>query len=252
MRAIRRRIARPFRNRAKQAQERGAWADALGYLQIVKRLNPQNLSILLPTANMQAELGQYDEAEATFRTASVLPEYLIPALIGLAAVSQRRNDWPEAQLRWEAVLKTMAQQQSNGPDATTSWPMSPAEVLLHIALARDMIGDATGAEADLMLGMALQPSIRRSAGAALMRARLLAPTDSRAAYLILRKANRRYPDDYSILYELTKAAAIAGQSGEAQACARALIALDPGNENTRSMIRDRGLLIGADQENVVV
>ena len=240
--ALRRRIARPFRNAARKAMAKGGWADALANFKRVEAINPQNRSVLLPIANMHAELGQYAQAETAYHEAAQIPEYRLDARIGMARVSVRKAEWPDALARWDAVLEAMAKDEQVSPAVRSTWSMSPAEVFLQCALARELVGDAAGAERDLVLAMALEPKIRRSAAASLMRGRLLAASDIRAAYRVLLGARARYPDDYSILYELTNVAVVAGERGEAEVLAAALIAMQPDNPSGRALVRERGLL----------
>ncbi|WGM46280.1 hypothetical protein KOAAANKH_01148 [Brevundimonas sp. NIBR10] len=246
---LRRRIARPFRDAARKAMARGAWAEALANFKRVEAINPQNRSVLLPIANMHAELGQYGEAEATFYDAAQIPEYRLDARIGMARVAVRKAEWPESLSRWNSVLEAMGEDEAVDPNVRSTWSMSPAEVLLQCALARELIADAAGAERDLVLAMALEPSIRRSAAASLMRGRLLAKDDVRAAYRVLLNAHRRYPQDFSILYELTSAAVVAGERGEAERFARALVDLQPDNPSTLALLRERGIVIANTLQN---
>ena len=241
---LRRRIARPFRDAARKAMAMGAWAEALANFKRVEAINPQNRSVLLPIANMHAELGHYAQAETAYHEAAQIPEYRLDARIGMARVSVRKAEWADALSRWDAVLEAMAENETKDPAVRATWSMSPAEVFLQCGLARELVGDAAGAERDLVLAMALEPMIRRSAAASLMRGRLIATNDVRAAYRVLVGARRRYPDDYSILYELTNVAVVAGERSDAEVLAAALIAMQPDNPSGRALVRERGLLAG--------
>ncbi|WP_395650156.1 tetratricopeptide repeat protein [Brevundimonas sp.] len=241
---LRRRIARPFRDAARKAMARGAWAEALANFKRVEAINPGNRSVLLPIANMHAELGEHAQAEKVYYEAAQIPEYRVEARIGMARIAVRKAEWPEARSRWESVLEAMAEDEAKSPVVRSTWSMSPAEIFLQSSLARELVGDAAGAERDLVLAMALEPPIRRSAAASLMRGRMLVKDDVRAGYRVLLSAHRRYSQDFSILYELTSAAVVAGERGEADRLARALIALQPDNASAQALLRERGLVVG--------
>ena len=243
MRPVVRRLARPFRNQAKAAQAQGRWAEALFNLQLARRVDGDNVGILLQIGNMQNELADYAKAEASFREASNHPEFRLRAEIGLAGVAERRNDWWHAVLHWEDTLKIMAAEQTEDANAAAGWPMSPALVLLHTSLCRHYLNDPSASERDLLLAFALEPKVRRLQEAVLMRARVLSNVDVRGAYRMLKAAHRRYPDDFAILFELTKATVICGERPEAEQYAAALVAMNPSDEGAQAMIRDRGLVL---------
>ncbi len=224
--AVRRRIARPFRKAAKKAQAQQQWEEALLQLKIANRIHDANLAIVLQIGNMHTELGQYELAEKCFKRVAASKPFLLRGLIGMAGLAERRHDWPDAVERWEGVLSEMAQDQAVGSDPA-AWAMSPAMALVHCALGRERIGDQVGAERDLMLAFALQPEVRRSREAVLMRAGMVSPSDLTGAFRILRAAHHRYPADPTILSELARAALRIGRREEARSYVRCLVALAP-------------------------
>lgn len=241
IRQIRRRLARPFRNRAKTAQKQRRWSDALFHLRLAQRIDPTNRALTLQIGNMQNEVGDHAAAIASFDTLLASPEHGLRATIGLAGVAERQQDWMRALTLWEAALTRMAAEQTADPNSTTAWPMSPARILLQTALCRHRLGDQPLSERDLMLAFALEPATRRERAAVVMRARLLEKADVRGAYRLLKAAHRRYPDDHTILFDLTRSAVVAGDREEAEGYGRALVAMAPTDQTVRDMLRDRAL-----------
>lgn len=241
MRSIRLRLARPFRNRAKSAQAEGRWADALANLTRAAALDQTNPAILLQIANMRTELTQFDAAEAAFRTVAESPRFAVRAAVGLAGLAERTFDWDTAAKRWDAVLELLA---ADGDRPQDDGPVSPAFALLHSALSRERIGDGSGADRDLALAIALDPRVRREREAYLLRARLAGyKNNARGGLQLLRAARKRYPEDRTILFELTVATVRGGDLREAAAFATTLLASLPGDPGTLALIKEHKLVL---------
>ncbi len=235
--AIRRRIARPFRDKARKAQSRQQWAEALLQLEIADRICPENLAIVLQIGNMHSELGQFDQAAQCYERVALSKSFKLRGLIGTAGLAERRNDWHGAVVRWDEILHQMALDQASGIDQGT-WPMSASMAMIHCALSREMIGDRVGAERDLVLAIALQPAVRRSREAALMRARMAGQSDQSGAFRILRAAHRRYPDDCGILSELAQTAQRTGRREEGLHYARLLVGISPLDSHAVNLLKE--------------
>ncbi|KPF83591.1 hypothetical protein IP78_01795 [Brevundimonas sp. AAP58] len=240
MRQLRRRLARPFRNRARAAQARGHWADALSNLKKAAALDTANPAILLQLANTQAELEHFDQAEAAFHSASHFPLFAIRAAVGLAGVAERREDWATASQRWEVVLHLMAQKENTPGD---DLPVTPAYALMHSALCREKIGDGTGANRDLGLALALGAKVRHLPEAILMRARILGGADPHAARRLLRAAVERHPKNRTIRFELMVATLRAGDRIAATRHAQILLDLSPGDSGVLAVAREHSLVL---------
>jgi hypothetical protein len=231
MRQIRRRLARPLRAKAKTAQGQGRWGDALRDYARVRRLIGDSPPLLLQIANMQTELESFEEARTTFEAVAKDPEFTLRGLVGLAGLAERRKDWAAAVEAWEGVLAHMAAHEAAPQRA--AWPFGPATAILHSALSREMLGDGSGAERDLALAMIVDPAVRHSREAILMRSRILQRGRPADAYRLLVEGHRRHPDDRSILHFLVSMGLANGHRDTATAHARKLLAIAP---------RDPGLL----------
>lgn len=241
---FKRRMIRRARTKARAAQKRGDWVEALACWEDLLRMEPTNVNAMLQTANMFNELGQFDRATARFEQVKHGGDvgYELYAEIGAAGVAERRGDWIEALAGWERVLKIMAQEEKSKPELMERWPIAPSGAFLHIALCKHARGDRSGAERDLFMALALQSNIRRTREAVLLRSRLMDSSNIGRSYRLLKAARSRYPDDYSILYHLTKASAMFAGRQEASENAAALLRLDPSNQSSLSLIE--GLSLG--------
>jgi tetratricopeptide (TPR) repeat protein len=243
MKALRRRLARPFRNRARLAQTQGRWADALSSLRKAEALDTGNPAILLQIGNSHTELGEYDAAEAAFSSASKTPRFIVRAAVGLAGVAERRLDWGTAAHRWETVLLAMAQKEDAPGDDR---PVSPAYALMHSALCRERIGDGSGADRDLGLAIALDARVRHLPEAILMRARIIGGADPHAARQLLQAAVRRYPMDRTIRFEAMVATLRSGDRVTTARLADALLELAPGDPGVIAFAREHNLVLSAE------
>lgn len=208
-----RRMARPFRSRAKSAQARGDWGTALVEYRRVAFLLGEHGQLLVQIGNIQAEAGLFEEAEQTFKRGTGEPEVRLRALVGLGGLAERRADWHLAVSAWEKVLETMALEE--GTDAAAQWPLSPALVIMHQAKCREAAGDRFGAESDFAFALVLDPAVRRSREAVLMRARMMLRSSRAAALQFLKRSRKLYPDDRGITLLLLKTAIDLGQKDEA-------------------------------------
>lgn len=240
MKSIRRRLARPFRNKAKLAQSQAHWTDALANLMLAASFDRGNPAILLQIANMRTELRQFEEAETSFKTVAEHSHFAMRASVGLAGLAERAFDWEAASRRWERVLELMAQDEGRPKDDR---PVSAAFALLHSALCRERIGDGSGADRDLGLAIALDPHVRHEREAYLIRARITGYKDPRGAYRLLRAAHDRYPTDRTILFELTLATIRTGDRREAAAYARSLLASEPEDPGALGLVREHKLVL---------
>ena len=218
--AIRRRLARPLRARAKAAQARGDWAAALSAYQQIALISGDRPALALQIGHMQAETGHFDNAGESFKRAAADQEFRLRAMVGLAGLAERRGDWSAAVVAWEGVLEQMALEEATGMAA--AWPLSPALVALHLAKCREGAGDGAGAERDFAMALIIDPTSRRSREAVLMRARMLAKTSRASAFRLLKRSRPLYPDDRGIAHMLLNTALDLGRRDDAVAIFRAL------------------------------
>ncbi len=228
------------RQKARAAQARHDWKSALGHWTVVLRLDPSNINAMLQSANMHNELADYERARRGFEHIKAFASHRVHAEAGLAGVAVRGSDWWTARRHWDETLSIMAAQEGEGI-ASTAWPISPSEVLLHLAIAHHSLGDIPAAERDLFAAFAMNPKIRRSREAWLIRSRLLARHDLPSAYRLLRNAQARHPDDYSILYETIKAATGCGDRKAAASMAKNFAMLFPDSEDGQALLASLGL-----------
>lgn len=240
IRFFRRRIAQRLRARAKLAQSRGEWREALADYQKAAEIIGFSSVIHFQLGNIHSELGAFDEAEAHFAAASEDRSFGVRAGVGLAGLAERRGDWMTAIARWERVLKLMAEEE--GQDRSTSWPLSPAAVLVHLAKVRLLVDDLLQAERDFAFALILNPSVRYSREAALLRSRLVERTSRWAAYRMLSRSYRLFPEDAGILQALVRAALGLGQRSEVATIIQALPASPQRNELIE-LARESGLHI---------
>lgn len=238
--AVRRRAIRALRQKARAAQARHDWQVALRYWQAILKLDPTNANAGLQSANMLNELAEYDRAKDFFKQVGASASHRIHGEVGLAGVAVRLGDWGAAREHWNATLSLMAAEETKGM-SRKPWPISPAEALLHLAISCYSLGDLPAAERNLFAAFAIEPKIRRSREAWLIRARLLARHDLRASYRLLTQAHRLYPDDYSISYEAIKAAAGCGDRSGASRLAETLKTRFPDDRNARIFLSSLGL-----------
>lgn len=240
LKSLMRRAVRLERQKARAAQERHDWKLALNHWKGVLRLDPANVNAMLQSANMHNELSNYEHARRGFERIKAFPNHRLHAEIGLAGVAVRLSDWPTAKHHWEETLSLMAAQEREGA-SSDQWPMSPSEILLHLAIAHHSLGDTPAAERDLFAAFAVNPKIRRRREAWLIRSRLTARHDLPAAYRILLSARSQHPEDYSILYETIKAATGCGDRKAATLIAAEFAERFPDSEDGRALLASLGL-----------
>lgn len=241
--AIRRRLARPVRARARAAQARGDWETALAeYQRVVRLVGPRPL-LMLQIGHMLIELGRHEEAAASLQAAVRDPEVGLRALIGLAGLNERAEDWTAAVEAWEAVLARMAEQE--GTLQPASWPMSPAVVLLHVAKCREVTGDALGAAREFAGALVLEPRVRFSQEAVLLRARMLLQTSRADAVRFLERSHKAFADDAGIALLLLRTTLEMGQKDAASGLARRLSASVRKNPGVETLLEESGLLNSA-------
>lgn len=238
--AIRRRAIRALRQKARAAQARGDWRVAKGHWQAILKLDPTNVNAGLQAANMYNELAEYNLARAGFERIAEHPFHRLHAEVGLAGVAVRRGDWESARSHWDAVLSLMAKEEQEGA-SPSRWPQSPAEALLHLAIAHHSLGDLPAAERNLFAAFAIDPKIRKSREALLIRSRLLSRNNLRSSYRLLAQAHVAYPEDYSIAYEAIKAAAGCGDRTAANRFALTFRAFHPEDDSAGALLSSLGL-----------
>lgn len=238
--AMRRRAIRSLRQKARTAQAKQDWQVALRHWQTILKLDLGNVNAALQAANMHNELAEYDFAKLAFERVGATASHRIHAEVGLAGVAVRRGDWESARDHWNATLSLMAADEKKGAPQK-SWPLSPAEALLHLAISHYSLGDLAASERNLFAAFAINPKIRRSREAWLIRARLLARYDLRASYRLLKQASEAHPEDYSISYEAIKAAAGCGERSIATRLAATFSSRFPNDENARALLTSLGL-----------
>lgn len=239
--AFRRRLARPFRARARAAQARGDWRAALSAYQQVVRLTGLRPPLLLQIGHMQGEIGQYDEAYQSFEGAASDPEVRLRALVGSAGVAERRGEWAVAIGFWEQVLERMAEEE--GTSHAASWPLTPAVAVMHVAKCREAMGDGAGAEGDFAFALVLDPAVRFSREAVLMRARMLLKTSRTTAFRFLERSHRAYADDRGIALLLLRTALDLGQREEARRIVGGL---------SGDVRNDAGLKVWLEENNLLI
>lgn len=238
---MRRRAIRDLRQRARVAQAKQEWQAALRHWQTILEMDPSNVNAALQSANMHNELAEYDFAKLAFERVGAIASHRIHAEAGLAGVAVRKGDWEAARDHWNATLSLMVADEKKGA-TQKSWPLTPAEALLHLAVSYYSLGDLAASERNLFTAFAIDPKIRRSREAWLIRARLLARHDLRASYRLLNQAHQAHPEDYSIAYEAIKAAAGCGERSSAARLAATFSVRFPNDENARALLASLGLM----------
>lgn len=220
---------------AKTAQSQGRWDDALRAYARVRQLIGDSPPLLLQIANMQTELGAFDEARTTFDAVAKDPEFKLRGLVGLAGLAERRKDWAAAVETWENVLAYMAVHENDAQQA--KWPIGPATAILHSALSREMLGDGSGAERDIALAMIIEPEVRHTREAILMRSRILQRGRPADAYRLLLEGHRRHPADRSILHFLISMGLETGHRDTAAVHAQKLLTMAPDDPGLLALMK---------------
>ena len=184
-----------------------------------QRLHADRPENRMNLGNLYLSMRQPVDAEREFRAALELENAFVPAYINLA-------DLYRAQNMSQAALQTLQTGLEKAPDSGA----------LHhsLGLAQIRQGQEAGALASLTRAAELEPSNTRFAYVSAIA--LNSAGQSQDAVNTLEAAHQRHPGNAEILFALATINRDMGQRSTAREWAGKLLALDPGNEQARSLL----------------